>query len=395
MPNIALTDLISIVDSPLDGINQLISSNGTSLTKISGTEGQQLQVGAGGLSFSNSPVIRSAPSQIYSTIQNSSGTIQAELKATSSGLEEDLQSGFKITESTASFQTQVKSTSLAGISFHTTQNNEFGYINFNSTGDMLFSVDSVQTHVMKKDKSVGIGTIGPSEFFHVSKSAAGDIVGLIESTAETSASLSFKDTNTVTSPKISSNGNGLNFTTNNSVRLSITEAGLISSSSDTQLALGDNTVGTERLRIAPVGAAVNLCMRFVVPGTAPNYIIFNNQNGVIGSIVGNATNTAYNTSSDKRLKKDFRKLTSCLSKISKIDAKTYKWKVDDSRGTGFVAQDLYKVFPEAVHVGGDDEKEEPWSVDYSKLTPILWNAIKEQQDLIESLEKRIETLEMA
>jgi hypothetical protein len=49
--------------------------------------------------------------------------------------------------------------------------------------------------------------------------------------------------------------------------------------------------------------------------------------------------------------------------------------------------------PWAVSEGGENEKENPWGVDYGKLTPVLVKAIQEQQTIIESLEARITALE--
>lgn len=44
---------------------------------------------------------------------------------------------------------------------------------------------------------------------------------------------------------------------------------------------------------------------------------------------------------------------------------------------GFYAQELYTVYPQAVTVGGEDPSKDPWSIDYSKLTPVLVKAIQE------------------
>ena len=58
-----------------------------------------------------------------------------------------------------------------------------------------------------------------------------------------------------------------------------------------------------------------------------------------------------------------------------------------------IAQELHTVVPSAVQEGGDDINEQPWGVDYAKLTPYLIKAVQEQQTTIESLTARIETLE--
>ena len=60
--------------------------------------------------------------------------------------------------------------------------------------------------------------------------------------------------------------------------------------------------------------------------------------------------------------------------------------------TGFIAQELYEVFPEVVSKGGDDVDQHPWAIDYSKLTPLLVKAVQEQQAQIEALKTEIEIL---
>ena len=72
----------------------------------------------------------------------------------------------------------------------------------------------------------------------------------------------------------------------------------------------------------------------------------------------------------------------------KIPVYDYEYKNEPGKTqVGFVAQELYNVFPQAVIVGGDDPKTNPWMVDYSKLTPLLVKAVQDQQKRIIELEK--------
>ena len=64
--------------------------------------------------------------------------------------------------------------------------------------------------------------------------------------------------------------------------------------------------------------------------------------------------------------------------------------------TGFVAQELQTVFPEAV--SGDPEGDitkEPMGVDYGRVTPVLVSAIQELKAENEALKSRISALEAA
>ena len=57
---------------------------------------------------------------------------------------------------------------------------------------------------------------------------------------------------------------------------------------------------------------------------------------------------------------------------------------------GFIAQELEKSFPQLVHTNQEGEK----SVDYSRMAPILVEAIKEQQVQIEQLKSEKAALEV-
>jgi hypothetical protein len=56
---------------------------------------------------------------------------------------------------------------------------------------------------------------------------------------------------------------------------------------------------------------------------------------------------------------------------------------------GFIAQDVEKVIPEVVLY---DDSIDMYSIDYTKLTPYIVEAIKEQQIIIKSMQSEIEEL---
>jgi len=115
------------------------------------------------------------------------------------------------------------------------------------------------------------------------------------------------------------------------------------------------------------------------------HIVFRNANGAAGTIFTNGSATAYNTSSDYRLKENIADADDAGSKIDAIQVRKYDWKADGShQDYGMVAQELQTVAPEAV--SGDADSEEMMGVDYSKLVPMM---LKE----IQSLRARINALE--
>jgi hypothetical protein len=114
---------------------------------------------------------------------------------------------------------------------------------------------------------------------------------------------------------------------------------------------------------------------------------------VVGQIIANSSNLSAGVtcSSDIRYKKDITPLTNALSNVMQLRGVNYFWKTKefpekqfpDTKQIGFIAQELEKVYPEVVFTDKDGYK----SVDYSRLTPILVEAIKEQQKIIQQLQE--------
>ena len=113
-----------------------------------------------------------------------------------------------------------------------------------------------------------------------------------------------------------------------------------------------------------------------------------NGNGVVGTVVTNGTATAWNTSSDARLKTNLRDITNSSVIIDALKPRRFDWLTftKEKDDYGFVAQEAYEVYPKMVTVGGDDPAEKPWGMDASKLIPVL---VAELQ----SLRKRLAVLE--
>jgi len=116
----------------------------------------------------------------------------------------------------------------------------------------------------------------------------------------------------------------------------------------------------------------------------------NNGAGEIGSIKTSNSVTAFNTSSDYRLKENVRPLEDGLSRVSQINPVKFDWISDGTSTEGFIAHELQEVFPDAVN--GEKDGEHMQGVDYGKITPLLVKAIQEQQEQIEQLKTEIEKL---
>ena len=111
----------------------------------------------------------------------------------------------------------------------------------------------------------------------------------------------------------------------------------------------------------------------------------NNANGIVGSIAPGNTSTAFNTTSDYRLKEDLRDFKG-LDMISKIPVYDFRWINSEKRSHGVLAHELNEIYPEAVE-GEKDEKENQ-CVDYSKIVPLLVKSIQELKAEIELLKSK-------
>jgi len=141
----------------------------------------------------------------------------------------------------------------------------------------------------------------------------------------------------------------------------------------------------------------------------------------IGSITTTASATAYNTSSDYRLKTDAQPMTGASARVQALNPVNFAWKVDGSRVDGFLAHEAQEVVPEAVTGTKDAMRDEEYEVtsavlddngnvvteavmgtrsvpdyqgiDQSKIVPLLTAALQEALQRIEALEARITALE--
>jgi hypothetical protein len=96
------------------------------------------------------------------------------------------------------------------------------------------------------------------------------------------------------------------------------------------------------------------------------------------------------TPSDERLKTKIETLTKALQSIDRMRGVRFEYKDQTkyAKGAkiGVIAQELQKVFPEMVTKGADGFLK----VDYTQLTAVLIQAVKEQQEQINELKNRLD-----
>ena len=121
----------------------------------------------------------------------------------------------------------------------------------------------------------------------------------------------------------------------------------------------------------------------------------------VGSISTDGSATAYNQSSDYRLKENVANLTGAISRVKQLNPVRFTWISNPSRGTvdGFLAHEVQAVIPEAVTGEKDavnaDGSIKAQGIDQSKLVPLLTAALQEAITRIETLEAKVAALEAA
>jgi hypothetical protein len=77
-------------------------------------------------------------------------------------------------------------------------------------------------------------------------------------------------------------------------------------------------------------------------------------------------------------------MSNSLSTLLELNGVHYT--MNNSYNSGFIAQQLHSVIPEAVNT----KNSEKWSVDYSQIIPLLVESVKELHKEIKELRKKLE-----
>jgi hypothetical protein len=275
--------------------------------------------------------------------------------------------------------------------------------------------------------NVGIGTTNPQRLFHVYTGVSGNVAAFVS----TGGGGSYANVD------ITSYLNASNVPTN---RISVIDGGDYSGHFTflTKTPASENNVLNERMRITSagnvgIGTPSPGALLDVYGGLIRNYI---NGDSVIISECTNGTNYAYyqlrvntsgtplytfltlknsgqfwvcanngyttgvylvqngtswTSSSDARLKNIIEPISNAISKVEQINPCIYSLKSDETntRRVGVIAQDVYKVLPEAVDSTPDSDQ--MMGVQYTSLVPLALAAIKELSAQNKVLEQSLAT----
>jgi hypothetical protein len=126
--------------------------------------------------------------------------------------------------------------------------------------------------------------------------------------------------------------------------------------------------------------------------TAQIYIQFLNNLGGTGGgqINGNgASQAAFGSFSDARLKENIENLPNQLENINDLRPVEFDYKDGSGHQIGFIAQEIQMIYPDAVNVGADEYLT---VTGWGKTEAILVKAIQELTEKVENLESRITAL---
>lgn len=169
----------------------------------------------------------------------------------------------------------------------------------------------------------------------------------------------------------------------------------------------DNGAGFESVSIVKNGTGIGTCVfinRLAAAGlpdsnnTTGKLIEFEYNSGNVGSISTNGSATAYNVSSDYRLKENVVDLTDAITRLKTLKAYRFNYKNNSELTVdGFLAHEVKTTVSEAV-TGLKDEVDSNGKpiyqgMDQSKLVPLLTAALQEAIVKIETLETKVAALE--
>ena len=294
--------------------------------------------------------------------------------------------------------------------------------------DLMFYTDGSQKMKITSSGNVGIGTSSPEAKLHVHvdnvntpSTDADDLV--IEKTVDTGLSILSTTTGRIFFGDASDNDvgrimyvhtdNSMRFNTNASERMRIDSSGTVKATIFTNRTTILNTINPSPDDTNTFEIANGYIHLFRDDTATVKQLVFGKNGSEVGNITTTGSTTAYNTSSDYRLKENVVDLTNATERLKQLQPKRFNFIKDaDTTVDGFIAHEVSSVVPEAV--SGTHNEVKTWKeydelpdgvsvgdnkldengetipdyqgIDQSKLVPLLVKTIQE-------LEARITTLE--
>ena len=236
--------------------------------------------------------------------------------------------------------------------------------------------------INRTNGTYGLNVFNPSN-------AANDIVG-IGFSVESSAS---KPRSAIIHERISSDGVGkLHLANSSDVTVGYEVA--LSDAKLTILSTGNVGIGETSPSLAKLQVKGSANLLVLQNAAAVTMATVENDGDMV--IAGKFTSNGIKETSDGRFKKNVTGISNALSTILNLEGVTYNWRTEEfpersfttEMEYGVIAQQIEKFVPELVSTDENGYK----SVQYSHMVPLLLEAIKEQQDIINSQSKELGVL---
>ena len=327
-----------------------------------------------------------------------SGTITPRLTLASSGA---------ATFSSSVTAQAIYATDATGSAILTTNGGGEGVLSVNTANPLRVLINGGEKLRVTSSGNVGIGTTSPNRNLEVATgsdtylrvtgnrgNADGVHVGNIEFYNSNTTRLVGEIRGITGTGGTQSNSGQLAFYTNNAgtydERMRITSGGnlLVGTTTDPGFKATFDGGSSYTMNInQSAGTGTNIALNVRHNATTGTIRLVNFVSGStdVGSITTNGTITAYNVSSDYRLKEDLKPING-LDLVNKIKIYDYKYKSSSMRMDGVLAHELQEILPYAV--SGVKDGEQMQQVDYSKIVPVMVQAIKDLKAELDILKNK-------
>lgn len=152
------------------------------------------------------------------------------------------------------------------------------------------------------------------------------------------------------------------------------------------------SITAHKLVVERSSTAYAAAFGYSADASARTQVSFYNSNGSVGTISTNGSTTAYNTTSDYRLKNVVGAVSGSGERLDALEPIEYTWKADGSHTRGFLAHKFQEVYAGSV-TGTKDAVDEEGNPVYQAMQASSSEVIADLVAEIQSLRKRLAALE--
>ena len=238
-------------------------------------------------------------------------------------------------------------------------------LNYNGTSVLKLSNNNTVTLRANHPVSITHSSNGSSKDFTISQKGATQSNLVLSSEGTSQEALKFI---------ASAGGITSQFSTNKSYTIK-------NKTDDLRIKLTDNssTPLNEKIEIINTNGTASNAIN--ISSTSGSITLQSSNNIILNGTVSMVGETSF--TSDRRLKNNISKFNEALDTVMKFEGVNFTWKKDknNKKQYGFIAQQIQEIIPELVNT----DENNGLSVNYIGVIPILVEAIKEQQKLINKI----------